>query len=157
MKIKSKNMRKKSVAILAGIAIAGAVGASAASLGGLGGEDLGADTGDVASCDTDGVTVGYSTSYSAAAGEYVVDSIDLSGINLACSGQDFDLTVLMSEFDDALGAPQAPVAEAPIGPFTGLIGPTGAQSIDTSFATTGQTVPAEHVAGLALSISGTTV
>ena len=153
MKTKSKSMRKKSIAILAGVAIAGAVGASAASLGGLGGEDLGADTGDVASCDTDGITVGYTTEYNATAGEYVVTDIDLSDINAACALQDFDLMVLMSEYDDALGEPQAPVAEAPIGPFTGVIGATGSQSI--SMGTT--IVPAEHVSGLAMSISGATV
>ena len=152
MKIKSKNMRKKSVAILAGIAIAGAVGASAASLGGLGGEDLGADTGDVASCDTNGIIVAYSTSYSPAAGEYVVDSIDLTDVNAACEGQTFDLTVLLTDPDVVTPIPPTTVA------FTGPIAQVGgAQSIDTSFATTGQTVPAEHVDGLAMSISGTTV
>ena len=152
--MKMKSMRKKSVAILAGVAIAGAVGASAASLGGLGGNDLGADTGDVASCDTDGIDVAYTTSYDATAAEYLVDSIDLSDINVNCAGQAYDLTVLMSEFDDAVtGDPLVtPIAEAPI-VFTGTIGAGGTQSIDT----TGSTVPAEHVDGLAMSISGATI
>ena len=94
MKIKSKSMRKKSVAVLAGLAIAGAVGASAASLGGLNSDNLGADTGEVASCDTDGIDVGYTTEYNATAAEYIVTSIDLTDINALCESQDFDLTVL---------------------------------------------------------------
>ena len=150
MKIKSKNMRKKSVAILAGIALAGAVGASAASLGGLGGEDLGADTGDVASCDTDGIIVAYTTSFDAAAGEYLVDSIELTDVNVACNGQAYDLTVLLTDFD----ALPAPTAMAPLA-FAGTV---PAASIGTvSIDTTGTPVSAESVDGLAMSISGTTV
>lgn len=94
MKMKSKNMRKKSVAILAGLAIAGTVSASAASLGGLNSNDLGADTGDVSSCDTNGVGVDYTTTFDAALGEYVVDGISLSDLNAACEGQDYDIVGL---------------------------------------------------------------
>lgn len=62
---------EKSVAVLAGLAGAGAVGASAASLGGLGGEDLGAETGDGASCDTDAIDVDWAPFFDPPAGQYV--------------------------------------------------------------------------------------
>ncbi len=146
MKIESKSMRKKSVAVLAGLAIAGAVGASAASLGGLNSDDLGADTGDVASCDTNGIDVGYDTSFDGTTGEYVVTSINLSDINAACEGQTFDLTLLG---DDGAGDPTVLLQTE-----TGTIAQvSGAQSIDT----TGDGLTAESITGLAMSISGAPV
>ncbi len=140
--MKSKNLRKKSVAVLAGLAIAGAVGASAATLGGLGGEDLGADTGDVASCDTDGVDVGYTTEFDATAGEYLVTELNLSDINANCEGQDFDLTVLDG-------------SDAVLDSFSGVIAQTGGAQ-DITVTTTGG-LSAEAIEGLAMSISGATV
>ena len=87
-----KNMRKKSVAVLAGLAVAGIVGASAASLGGVRSEDLGADVGVVGSCDTNGVDVDFST---AVVGNAVnVTSLTLSDVNAACSGQTVQVTLL---------------------------------------------------------------
>ncbi len=149
--MKSKNMRKKSVAVLAGIAIAGAVGASAASLGGLGGEDLGADSAAVESCDTDGITVGYTTSFDATAGEYLVDSIDLSDINADCATQTYDLTALGT---DAAGDPVEEDFGGPVILTTDsdLDLVNDGMTIDTS----GITLTAESVTGLAMTISGTT-
>lgn len=147
MKIKSKSMRKKSVAVLAGLAIAGAVGASAASLGGLNSDDLGADTGDVASCDTDGIDVDYTTSFDATAGEYIVTAIVLSDVAEACDTQDVDLTVLRTNFEVT---PNAALASLP---FTATADDTGSITVDTS----GSTVTAESITGLAISISGVAV
>jgi hypothetical protein len=81
------------LAIAAGIAAAGAVLSSAATLGGLGGPQLGADTETVASCDSDGVSVDYATTYDTATGRYVVTGLTLQGVAAACAGQDAEVTV----------------------------------------------------------------
>lgn len=155
MKMKSKNMRKKSVAILAGVAIAGAVGASAASLGGIGGESLGADAGDVTSCDTTGVTIDYTSTFDPAAvapggeiGEYVVDSLTVKAVNEACDGLDFDLTLTDGAnlvLTDAAGT----VSIVDLDPLT---------ADDASFdVTLNASVSAESIEGVALVISGSTI
>jgi hypothetical protein len=147
MKMKSKSMRKKSVAVLAGLAIAGAVGASAASLGGLTRDNLGADTGVVAACDSNGITVGYTTSFDATAvdtsgptgvafGAYVVTEILLTDVDVACNGQAYQATLL----DDAGAA----ISSIPAGTLT----------VASNAATI--TVPdilAESIEGIALTIS----
>lgn len=144
--MKMKNLRKKSVAVLAGIAIVGAVGASAASLGGLDNNELGADTGDVASCDTNGIDVAYTTSFDATEGEYLVDAIVLSDVNAACDLQTVDLAVLRTDYD---AVPAAPLAEVSL---TGTANGTGTLTISVT-----DTVTAESVSGLAISISGVAV
>ncbi len=93
--------RTKIVAILAGLGIAGLVAASAATLGGLNTDNLGANVQVVASCDTDGVTATFNTDYEATVvpadpdgdGGYVVKSVDLAGISANCNGQALDLTL----------------------------------------------------------------
>ncbi len=149
MKIKSKSLRKKSVAVLAGLAIAGTVGASAASLGGLNSDNLGADTGVVASCDDNGIAVAYTTAWDATAvdpggvtnvtvGSYVVDGITLTGVAAACDGQTWDAEALDS-------------AGASIGTGNGTL------SVDASgeaILTIATPFLAEDLEGLALSISG---
>jgi hypothetical protein len=147
-KMKMKSMRKKSVAILAGLAVAGAVGASAASLGGLNSENLGAETGIVASCDDNGINVDYTTVFDSDVGEYLVTAINLSDIDAACEGQAFSFTVLgdpagESTVDSILLTEQGPINQT-----------SGAQSI-TVAASPGLT--AELVTGIAMSISGAIV
>jgi hypothetical protein len=83
----------KTLAIVAAVAAFGAVSASAASLGGLTGTSLGADVTTVASCDTDGVTVGYTSGYSASAKEYTVSAVNLTGVAAACSGKTANVTL----------------------------------------------------------------
>lgn len=75
------------VAILGGVLSMGVVGASAATLGGLTGSGIGADDQIVASCDTDGITVGYTTAYSAAAQVYQVTAVNFTAVNAACSAK----------------------------------------------------------------------
>jgi hypothetical protein len=145
MKMKSKSMRKKSVAILAGLAVAGGVGASAASLGGLNSDNLGADTGDVASCDIDGIDVDYATEFDSETGEYLVSAINLTDIDAACEAQVFSLTVLGDAVEPSTEEIVLLVETGPVA----QIG--GAQSIPVD-ATAGLT--AESVTGLAMSISG---
>lgn len=73
-----KKLKKKNVvAVLAGVAVATAVAASAASLGGLTTQWLGANSNVVASPVTGGVDVTWETSYDAGLGYYVVSGFTL--------------------------------------------------------------------------------
>lgn len=85
--------KRYALAGLAGIVAFSAVAASAATLGGIGGQQLGADSAAVGSCDTDGVDLAYTTAYSAAAAEYQVTDVTVSGIDTACDGQTLSVTL----------------------------------------------------------------
>lgn len=86
-------IRKKSLAVLMGIGIAGIVGASAASLG-LTSKSLGADAAVVASCDTaGGVNAAYTSSYSAALQQYAVSAVVLTNVDAACNGLAVSVTL----------------------------------------------------------------
>lgn len=150
--MKMKNMRKKSVAILAGLAIAGTIGASAASLGGLGGQDLGADAGEVVSCDTDGVSLAYGTKFDPTAvdgdlvtGVYIVESVTVTLVNAACNGQDFALA--LTDGTALLGLETTGEV---------LLGVTGPNEFTIPIDAANK-IAAEDVTDAALSISGTTV
>src|SRR5471030_1690351 len=78
--------KRKTLAIVAAVAAFAAVSASAAGLGGLTGQSLGAETSVVAGCDSNGVTVGYTTGYSALPKEYTVSNVTLSGIDATAAG-----------------------------------------------------------------------
>lgn len=75
-----KFQKKSIIAVLAGVVIAGALSASAATLGGIARAELGADANDVASPVTGGVTVTWETEYSTAASAYVVTDIELDTV-----------------------------------------------------------------------------
>src|SRR4051794_11155144 len=79
--------RKLMIAVLGGVLTAGLVGASAATLGGLTSGGLGADDQVVAACDTDGITVGYTKTHSAAAQTYQVTAVNFTGVIAACNGK----------------------------------------------------------------------
>lgn len=71
--------RKKSIiAILAGVVVAGALSASAATLGGAHWAQLGGDTAAVAAPVTNGVDVTWDTAYSKTAKQYVVSSVNVT-------------------------------------------------------------------------------
>jgi hypothetical protein len=151
-KMKMKSMRKKSVAILAGLAVAGAVGASAASLGGLNSENLGAETGIVASCDDNGINVDYTTVFDSDVGEYLVTAINLSDVSPGCAGQTYDFTaidgdgvIIFAAADGTLTFSGAAVDEPNVddGNTASISFPEGAEFL------------AESLEGIALSISGT--
>ncbi len=89
----ARRRRRIAVALVAGIGMFGVVGASAASLGGVTSASLGADVGVVASCDTDGVTLGYTNAYDAAAGLYKTTTVNVTAINAACNGKSIRLTL----------------------------------------------------------------
>ena len=92
-KSNASNKRKVGIALIAGLAMSGIIGASAATLNGLNSDQLGADVTDVSSCDTDGVTLDYVTAYDSALGEYEVVSVNVGGVNACCENQDFNLTI----------------------------------------------------------------
>lgn len=81
-------------AVLAGI---GVVTASAATLGGTDSEVLGSDRVEVASCDGDGVTLSYRTSYDPAHAEYAVTGVVLTNLDAACEAHSYMLTLASAE------------------------------------------------------------
>lgn len=130
------NLKRVAFAVGAGLVAAGAIGASAASLGGITGQSLGADDAVVASCDTDGITTAYTTAYDAGTGAYNVTGVDLSGVNAACNGLDYALTL-------------ADGSNVSLDEATGVLSVTlGAASIAVT------PVAAEDVERLAIVISG---
>lgn len=81
------------VAALVGVAVAGIVGASAATLGGLSSTGLGSDNSVVAACDTDGISIAYTTAYNATAQEYQVSAVNFTGVNAACNAKAASVSV----------------------------------------------------------------
>lgn len=100
----------RALALFGALVVACSV-AMAASLGGLSAQQLGANTTVVAPCDTNGVTLAYTTGYNPTAGRYDVTSATVSGIAAACIGQTLALTLADSSFA-ALGSGTATVTGA---------------------------------------------
>lgn len=74
----NKPRKKNALALLAGVAVAAVVTASAATLGGVNAQELGADSNDVVAPITEGVSVTWDTSYHPGKGHYVVDGFTLT-------------------------------------------------------------------------------
>ena len=88
--------------------------ASAATLGTINTDTLGASADVVSSCDTDGVDVGYVTSYDVA-GDFSVDQAVVSSVNAACDGLDWEV-VLYGTAGDPLDSASGTIATS--GTFT---------------------------------------
>lgn len=86
-------MKRTLIALAAGLAVTGGVFASAASLGGVESANLGSSATVVASCDTDGVTVDYSTAYDSASGTYLVNTVTVDGISDSCKGESIEVSL----------------------------------------------------------------
>ena len=127
--------KRSLLAVLLGVVVFGLTVAAAASLGGITTDNLGADEAVVASCDTDGVTVTYTSSYDATDARYEVTAANVSGIAAACSGETMRVTL-------------ADAANASLGEATVAIGGTSAT------ATFGTPLAAESVELVAIVISG---
>lgn len=125
--------RKASLAVLAGVAITGVVGAAAASLGGVNNETLGAGSDAVESCNTDGVDVAFTTAWDT--GKFVVQDVVVTSIDPECNGNDIE--VVLTDGTDELGSATGTVAG-------------GAATLDVS----GEDVDAEDVEGVGVVISG---
>ena len=94
--------RRGLLAAAVGVCVFAAVLASAASLS-VNGGDLGAGNDLVASCDTDGVSTSFVTTYTGGTG-YTVTSVTVSGIDaVACDGENISVT-LTDGSDVSLGS-----------------------------------------------------
>lgn len=106
----NKPRKKNAVALLAGVAVAAAVTASAASLGGISTEWLGANSNTVASPITGGLNVTWETAYNSAEGYYVVTDFEVDTITdeTLPVGADIKLTLQLTgnavkEFSGSIG------------------------------------------------------
>ena len=128
--------RKASLAVLAGVAITGLVGAAAASLGGLNIESLGSDDAIVAACHDHelGIDVDFVTNHDGES--FMVDSVDFSGVDVDCDGKSFELVLTDGDGEEI---------------FTGA----GTVSLDAgSFSVSTSDVTAEALGRVSLVISG---
>jgi len=80
-------LKSKSGAILGAVIAAALVSASAATLGGLTTQTLGAETAVVAGCDTNGIDISYATSYNATTQLYEVTAVELLNVDAVCVTQ----------------------------------------------------------------------
>ncbi len=104
------------IAIITGLTVFATVFAVAASLN-VSAATLGAGTGTVASCDTDGVTTTFDTAYAAAAAGYRVTIVHVSGIATpGCDGKTMKVTLV--------GAADASLAEDTVTLATPAASPT---------------------------------
>jgi len=94
------------LAATAGTASAGAAFAMAATLGGITTNSLGADTTVVSSCDTNGVTIDYTTAFDAANAVYEVTHVVVTNIDAGCSGQLIDVGLTNSAGSSSASAVQ---------------------------------------------------
>ncbi|MBF0817093.1 hypothetical protein E4U02_11760 [Microbacterium paludicola] len=142
--------KKKIIAVLAGVAVAAAVSASASTLGGAGVEALGADAGTAASGVTKGVVVTWDTAFSTATNEYVVTGVTLKTKDGATEtfpkGADVKLSVLGNAAGKAAD-PQSKLAE-----FSDLNLAAAKNTI-----TWPTSIPAQDVLGVAVVVDGNAV
>jgi hypothetical protein len=127
-------LRKRLLAILAGVIVFALVIGSAASLGGLGGTDLGADFEAVGSCDSSGINIVYVTGPSATG--FVVTDVTLSSVDAACDTQGVKV-----ELHDT--------SDATIGTGSATADASGSVTVDIA-----EDPLAENVEGIAVVISG---
>ena len=85
--------KRKIIAILVALAIFGTVYATAASIGGVSAAAMGADNVAVASCDTDGVSSGYTTAWDSTDKRYEATAVTVSGVADACDGQTLSVSL----------------------------------------------------------------
>lgn len=116
-------MRKRLTAVVLAVLVFSIIAASAASLGGINQADLGADATVVASCDTDGVTVDYTLSYTDTGdpGYFAVTEVVVTDINANCNGDDIYVEIggLDAELDNGTGSVSAGAATVAMTAATG--------------------------------------
>jgi hypothetical protein len=101
-------MKRLFIASALGLIAFSSVFALAATLGGISPASLGADDAAVTSCDSDGVSAGYSTSYDEGVPGFVVSDVIVSGIDDDCIGKTID--VVLTEDGANVGEGDAVVA-----------------------------------------------
>ncbi len=103
-------MKKRTlIAALAAMIVFGSVYAFAASLTGVSTALVGADNSAVASCDTNGVSTSYTSSWDTTDKRYEITSVTVSGIAAPCIGQVVNVSVNDSA-DASLGVGSATLA-----------------------------------------------
>lgn len=109
-------------------------------MGGITGATLGANDTVVAACDTDGIGVGYTTAYNAGTSAYNTTAVNLTGVDPACNGLAFSVTV----------------GDAKTDPSASLNTTTGTLVVALNAATLTLSAPvsAEAIESLAIVISG---
>jgi hypothetical protein len=122
--------RRTIAAVVAGFTVFGAVFASAASLGGITSGNVSADNATVASCDTDGVTTAYTTSWDGTDDRYEVTSVSVTGIANACDGRTLSITLTDSS-NNQLGVGSVAVPTDALGTSATVSLSTGASAKDT--------------------------
>jgi hypothetical protein len=90
---KEPHMKRTVLALVAGLAVTGGIFASAASLGGVTSSNLGSSATVVASCDTDGVSVDYTTAYDVTSGTYLVNTVTVGEIDPSCKGEQIEVSL----------------------------------------------------------------
>jgi uncharacterized membrane-anchored protein len=87
-------MRKRTIlALLVSLAVFGSLYVMAATLGGITSSKVGADNTVVASCDTDGVTTSYATSWDATDKRYEITSVTVAGVADTCDGETLSVSL----------------------------------------------------------------
>lgn len=149
MTTKKKNdKRKLGLAVLAGLALTGLVGASAASLGGINNEGLGADADNVASCDSNGVAVGYDTRYGGL-NNVAVDKVIISEVHANCA----TLTYEIQLYNGTTGVIIEKTGTIALTPMLGApVDLIERNQFEVSLA--GDNVDAEAIEGIAITITG---
>lgn len=131
-------MKRRILAVLAGLAAFALVAASAATLGGVTVGGLGTDTADISACTDAGIAAAFTTVYDAGTASFLVDTVDLSVGDQGCDGTTVE--VVLFAIDGGTNPQLGPTLTAVI---------TGA---DASLTDVG--IPAAAVAGIAVSIAG---
>lgn len=87
-------MSRRTIAgVIAGLTVFGAVFAMAANLGGIVSDQVGADSTTVTSCDTNGVTTSYASSWDVTDERYEVTSVTVNAIADACDGKTLSVSL----------------------------------------------------------------
>ena len=127
----SKRRQATTIAAALGVLAFGGVLASAASLGTVSGDSLGVGVTTVASCDTDGITLGYNNTFDDTAGTYVVSAVSVSNINVGpggCLGKVLAVT-LKDNTGAAIGSGSISAIGGPMGQTVSIIGNTNAAAV----------------------------
>jgi len=83
-----RHMKKRIlISIVIALVVFAGVLAMAASLGGITSSTVGADDTVVASCDTDGVTAGYTTAWDVTDERYEITAVTIGGVSDTCDSQ----------------------------------------------------------------------
>jgi hypothetical protein len=122
--------RRHIAALLGALTVFGAVFAMAASLGGITSGQVGADNTSVTSCDTDGVTTSYATSWDGTDDRYEVTSVTVTNINNACDGRTLSVS-LTDSTSNQIGSGSVAVPTDALGTSATVTLSTAASAKDT--------------------------